>query len=186
MIYSLIYKVYRFWTSVAHSRELGLITSVDLDLNDQDWFQLKLKLEQNWTKPKHKSKRKMSIEAQRQTANVINQEYSKRILFWLRIHVYPSNYPSPNDLCRLLLVLSRNYTIIIIETVHFWLNRNSRPFECPRDFCERPRDFCYSAKGREMFVKRPRDFCKRPRDICKRPRDICELQKSLGLFSTSS
>ena len=41
------------------------------------------------------------------------------------------------------------------------LSRNSRPFESPRDFCERPRDFC------------------------KRPRDICESQKSLGLFSNS-
>ena len=58
------------------------------------------------------------------------------------------------------------------------LSRNSRPFESPRDFCERPRDFCYFQKGREIFVKRPRDFC-------KRPRDICESQKSLGLFSNS-
>ena len=33
------------------------------------------------------------------------------------------------------------------------LSRNSRPFEGPRDFCERPRDICYLQKGREIFVK---------------------------------
>ena len=98
-------------------------------------------------KPKHKSKRKMSIEAQRQTANVINQEYSKRILFWLRIHVYPSNYPSPNDLCRLLLVLSRNYRngpfLVEPELSAFWM---------PEGFLWKAGRFFYSAKGREIFV----------------------------------
>ena len=43
--------------------------------------------------------------------------------------------------------------MIIISCAYIWLNRNSRPFECPRDFCERPRDICDSAKGREIFVK---------------------------------